>query len=292
MTPLTKKPSRTLADSRNTSEVNLPKRPSSVNLPSVGQEGNEYADIDQFNEETAVEEAEDAGEAESKDANDPKEKRNVAGDLPLHAPKPSFTKDNAKQRVQAVTRTDSGQAAAHGIGKAPTPSASTDPDRTSKRQVSFRPPSSASTERPSSVTQYEEEHGIPEIGQRVPMHPDAGDVQAPSTSPFPQSPIGIGFHNSGYSKPNKHHRRTPSGREVLPPGSYGLHGHGFQSADQFEQQWYAKHPEALEREEGEYGPSLAGNRADWALSSDELNKLVRATSSKLMFLRESLLFQV
>ena len=252
----------------DTSKVKLPKRPSSVSLPTIGQEGNEYAEVENFQNEEAVDE---------QNLGEPQETRNVAGDLPLHAPKPSFSKDNAKQRVAAVTRTDSGQAAALGIGKAPTPSASA--DTASKRQVSFRPPSSASTERPGSA-QYEDEQGIPEIGQRVPMYPDAGDVQAPSTSPFPQSPVGIGFHNSGYAKPGRHHRRTPSGREVMPPGSYGLHGHGMQSTDQFEQQWYAKHPDALEKEEGEYGPGLSGGRAGWALSSVELNKLVRDTAGK------------
>ena len=264
-----KKPSGLASTSNESdSEVKLPKRPSSVSLPTIGQEGSEYADVDNLEQEEAIEE---------KSPGEPQETRNVAGDLPLHAPKPSFSKDTAKQRVAAVTRTDSGQAAALGIGKAPTPSGSADQ---SKRQVSFRPPSSASTERPDSA-QYDDEQGIPEIGQRVPMYPDAGDVQAPSTSPFPQSPVGVGFHNSGYSKPNKHHRRTPSGREVLPPGSYGLHGHGMQSTDHFEQQWYAKHPDALEKEEGEYGPGIGGGRGEWALSSVELNKLVRETTSQL-----------
>ena len=264
------------SNSQNNSSTNLPQRPPSVSLPSVGQEGNEYADIDYTQDEKA---------AQDPSTYEPRATRNVAGDLPLHAPKPSFSKDNAKQRVATVTRTDSGQAAAIGIGKASTPVSSTDDrdpqDRALQQKVSFRTASSASTERPAS-SQTEEEHGIPEIGQRVPMYPDAGDVQAPSPSPFQQQfPAGIGYHNAGTGKPSRHHRRTPSGREVLPPGSYGLHGHGYQSADQFEQQWYAKHPEALEREEhGEYGPGIGGGRGEWALSSDDLNKLVRDTASK------------
>ena len=256
--------------------VNAPQRPPSVSLPSVGQEGSEYANID-----FAAEEPADSVSG----SHEPRETRNVAGDLPLHAPKPSFSKDNAKQRVATVTRTDSGQAAAVGIGKASVHTDSTDDknphERPLKSKVSFRTASSASTERPAS-TQTEDEHGIPEIGQRVPMYPDAGDVQAPSPAPFQQQhPAGIGFHNSGSAKPSRHHRRTPSGREVLPPGSYGLHGHGVPSADHFEQQWYAKHPEALEREEhGEYGPGIGGGRGEWALSSDDLNKLVMDTASK------------
>ena len=47
----------------------------------------------------------------------PTQTRNVANDLKLHAPKPSLPVSSAKARVSTVTRTDSGQAAAYGIGK-------------------------------------------------------------------------------------------------------------------------------------------------------------------------------
>ena len=267
------------ASSRNTSSSNLPQRPPSVSLPSVGQEGMEYADIDyhQASDETST--------IDEGSENVPKETRQVAGDLPLHAPKPSFSDSTAKSRVQTVTRTDSTQAAAAGLGKAPTPTVIADdassPDLTSKSRVSFRSASTVSTERPSSTLQTEDEQGIPEIGQRVPMYPDAGDVQAPSPAPIQsQFPTGIGFHNSGTTKPGRHHRRTPSGREVAPPGSYGMHGHGIQATDQFERDWYAKHPDALLKEEnGEYGPGIGGGRGEWAMSSDDLNKLVYETAS-------------
>ena len=264
-------------NSQNNSSSDLPRRPPSVSLPSVGQEGNEYANIIEPNVEEPT---------EASNPNQPKETRNIAGDLPLHAPKAAFAEGTAAKRVAQVTRTDSSQAAAAGIGKARPPSISADdkdPDtRPLKPKVSFRTASSVSTERPGSA-QAEEDHGIPEIGQRVPMYPDAGDVQAPSPAPDQSHfPAGIGFHNAGRAKPGRHHRRTPSGKEVLPPGSYGLHGHGLQSADQFEQSWYAKHPEALEREEhGEYGPGIGGGRGEWALSREDLNKLVRETSRKL-----------
>lgn len=254
------------------SNLDLPQRPPSVSLPSIGQEGNEYADIDYKDESTMV-------EPEGK-GNEPQETRNVGSDLPLHAPRPSFSNSTAKARVSTVTRTDSTQAAAAGIGKAPAQIDDKDPqDRVLKPRVSFRTASSASTERPGSA-QAEDDRGIPEIGQRVPMYPDAGDVQAPSPSPFQQQfPAGVGFHNSGMQKPARHHRRTPSGREILPPGSYGMHGHGVPSTDQFERSWYEKHPEALEKEEhGQYGPGIGGGRGEWALSSDDLNKLVRETS--------------
>ena len=260
----------------SSSNLDLPQRPPSVTLPSIGQEGNEYADMEY--------QPDDTNPDHTGSSNEPKETRNIGTDLPLHAPKPSFSDSTAKRRVSQVTRTDSNQAAAAGIGKVHTPGDDRDAhDRILKPKVSFRTVSSASTERPgSSATETEDEHGIPEIGQRVPMYPDAGDVQAPSPSPFQQTfPAGIGFHNSGTHKPGRHHRRTPSGREILPPGSYGMHGHGVQSTDQFEKSWYEKHPEALDKEEhGQYGPGIGGGRGEWALSSDDLNKLVRETSSK------------
>lgn len=257
----------------SSSNLELPQRPPSVSLPSVGQEGSEYADIE-YNPDTQSIDHEAT-------SSEPHETRNVDSDLPLHAPKPSFSTSTAKRRVSAVTRTDSTQAAAVGIGKAPPPADDKNPhERVLKPKVSFRTMSSASTERPGS-SQAEDEHGIPEIGQRVPMYPDAGDVQAPSPSPFQQTfAAGIGFHNAGQKAP-RHHRRTPSGREILPPGSYGMHGHGVPASDQFERTWYEKHPDALEREEhGQYGPGIDGGRGEWALSSDDLNKLVRETSSK------------
>lgn len=266
------------------SSLGLPLRPPSVSLPSIGQEGNEYADI-QY-------EAQEVHSPEKLTSNEPTQTRNVGSDLPLHAPRPSFSDSNAKARVSGVTRTDSVQAAAAGIGKAPTPSSDDrDPHLRSlqsraSRSSFTRPDSSASTERPGSGQAGENDHGIPEIpgiGQRVPMYPNAGDVQAPSPSPFAQTtPSGIGFHNQG-SKPG-HHGRTRSGREVFhgPPGSYGLHGHGpAANPAQFEKSWYEKHPEALEREgHGQYGPGIIGGRGEWAMSSEDLNKIVRDTANR------------
>ena len=268
-------------NSGSSSSLGLPQRPPSVSLPSIGQEGNEYADLDYNDREGAVE----------AELGSPEQMRNVGSDLPLHAPKPSLSKSDAKARIATVTRTDSSQAAAMGIGKAPTPVHGDDRDphaRALKPKSSFaRTGSSASTERPSSQqTEYEQdhEHGIPEIGQRVPMYPDAGDVQAPSPSPFSQTaPSGIGFHNDGMQRA-RHHGRTRSGREVFsgPPGSYGLHGHGVppQNVDKFEKAWYDKHPDALLREEqGQYSPGING-RGEFVLSSEDLNKIVRDTASR------------
>lgn len=191
--------------SANASATDLPRSPSNVALPSIGQEGNEYAEVFAAPEELGT---------------SPTQTRNVANDLKLHAPKPSLPVSSAKARVSAVTRTDSGQAAAFGIGKS-VGSDDKDPGaRDLKTKASFASQASNSTERrPSSV---ESEHGIPEIGQRVPMYPNAGDVQAPSPAPFaqPYAP-GIGFHNDG-SKPRHHGRRTSArGNNDLPLEAYG-----------------------------------------------------------------------
>ena len=260
---------------RESSDMDTPPRPPSVTLPSIGQEGSEYANL--AGEDTDV-------PLQRTTTGSPEQTRNVGSDLPLHAPKPSLSKSDAKARIATVTRTDSSQAAAAGFGRRSSLQLDDrDPHSRglkSKTSASFRPPSSASTERPSSA-QLDAEQGIPEIGQRVPMYPNAGDVQAPSPAPHHQQyPTGIGFHNDG-SKP-RHHGRTRSGREVFsgPPGSYGLHGHGVNSTDKFEKAWYDKHPEALHREEGQYTPALSGPRGEYVLSSEDLNKLVRETATK------------
>jgi hypothetical protein len=71
--------------------------------------------------------------------------------------------------------------------------------------------------------------------------------------------------------------------DFLPPGSYGLHGHGLPPQDKFEKDWYAKHPEAAQHEEtsghGVY-ESIGSGRGSFALSRDDLNKIVRETASR------------
>ena len=254
--------------SKDPSNLSLPPRPPSVTLPSIGQEGNEYADLEY--------EKPDANVSASAQAT---QTRNVGADLQLHAPKPSLSQSGAKAQVQAVTRTDPQTVAALGLGKAATPTHD-DSERLSRTlhsKTSFTRPdsSSASTERRLSM-QYGDDHGIPELGMRVPINPYVGDVQAPSPAPFANASSSA--HN-GHVRP-KHHTRTRSGREVfLPPGSYGLHGHGGHPTDQFEKAWYDKHPEAIRDEHGHY-TSTGSGRGVWALSSDDLNKLVRDTASR------------
>jgi hypothetical protein len=254
----------------------LPIRPPSVTLPSVGQEGSENEHATPAPEE----QADPLQEAKT---------TNVAHGLPLHAPKASLPVATAKQRIAAVTRTDSSQAAALGIGKAHSNASETDLGHTLTRSSSRQ---SQTKSRPPSLYKQDtietlEELGIPNIGLQVPMYPNAGDVQAPTPSPgMPPPSTGIGFfNNGGGSVTPRHHSRTKSGRDVFhgPPGSYGMHGHGVNKTDPFEKAWYDKHPEALARAtKGEYGPAISEDRKEWALSSEELNKLVHTNSLNSM----------
>lgn len=236
------------------SAPDLLNRPPSVNLPSIGQEGSEYATFNEPGNDEAT------------------QTKNVAGDLPLHAPKPSMAASAAKSRIAPLTRTDSSQAAAAGVGKARIELEDKSPHK------SARSNSSGGT-RPQSVVKddSEKEQGIPEIGLQVPMFPNAGDVQMPTPTPSAQGhKPGIGFYNDGSQPSSRHHVRTKSGN-FGPPGSYGLHGHGVIANDPFEKAWYEKHPEALAKEsQGEYGPAISEDRKEWMLSSEELNKLVHS----------------
>ncbi|PYH74446.1 Aim21 family protein [Aspergillus vadensis CBS 113365] len=247
---------------KRTPSTDLPPRPPSVTIPSLGEEGIEYEDLD-------------VGNASDAHQSTPAETRNVGSDLKLHAPRPSLPSSSAKAKVQAVTRTDSRQAAAAGLGRAGSPLHDDHAERPtrsshSRASGSRAESSTASADRRQSL--HGDEHGIPEIGQRVPMYPNAGDVQAPSPSPY------IVEHQQ--QRPGRSHNRTRSGREAsLPPGSYGLHGHGVPTNDKFEKAWYEKHPEEYVKEEqGQYGPGVGTPRPDWALSSDDLNKIVRGSA--------------
>jgi hypothetical protein len=239
----------------------LPARPPSVSLPSIGQEGSEYASFD------------DLSKTLSHDSSSSPKQAKIAGDLPLHAPRASVPSSTAKSRIQTVTRTDSSQAAAAGFGKL-----------VADDKYGHAPESGSSaggTTRPGSLYKDDEEHGIPEIGLQVPMYPNAGDVQAPTPSPYDQgASTGIGFFNKGDHP--RHHGRTKSGREVFhgPPGSYGMHGHGVIPTDELQQKWYAAHPEDLKREKaGEYGPHIQENRKDYHWVGDDLVKLVHSSGT-------------
>jgi hypothetical protein len=227
-------------------------RRQSVEVPSqAGEEGREYESL-----------AEQLNSAAYSDlSSSPEQTRTVGDDVKIHAPKPSLPAQSAKQRVMAVTRTDSDKAASFGIGR---PSSDDTHAPSSNRSLKKK----ASTISQLSTTEsHDDEHGIPEIGQQVPMFPNAGDVQAPSPAPG----------SSGFVEGrDKNHKRRTSSRGNLPPGSYGLHGHGLLPQDKLEKQYFQKHPDLLKRE---HTPHHYDRPYDFSMSSDDLNKIVRETAS-------------
>lgn len=248
---------------RNLSASDLPERPPSVQLPSIGQEGDEYASLERTPSEST------------------EQHRNVAADLPMHQPTASVPQATAKSRIQSVTRLDSSQPTPVSVGKASHPEDDKDSERHPLRtRASFNrsTPSLALQSRPGSIHEPQDHLGIPEIGVQVPMYPHAGDVQAPSPAPSAPSHVpGIGFFNDGSQR--NHHRRRSSRQDLNPPGSYGMHGHGVEPRDQFERSWYQRHPEELAKElRHPYDPGHP--RSEWALSSEELNKLVHGSLNR------------
>jgi hypothetical protein len=98
-------------------------------------------------------------------------------------------------------------------------------------------------------------------------------VQAPSPAP-----AELGSQDSLLRKPKHHSRRTSArGFVELPPGSYGLHGHGILSQDKLEKAYYDKHPELRVKEHTPYQPDRV---QDFSMSRDDLNKIVRDTRSQ------------
>ncbi|KAJ5561392.1 hypothetical protein N7535_004141 [Penicillium sp. DV-2018c] len=232
-----------------------PPRPPSVTIPSLGEEGIEYADLD-------------PGNMSDSHHQTPAETRNVSSDLKIHAPRPSLPTSSAEAKVRAVTRTDSRQAAAAGLGRGVSPA------HEEHERLGRSPHSRASGSRAESSTASNDRRHSAQLGDeqgfRVPMYPNAGDVQAPSPSPY----LDQGSQRSG----RNHHRSRSARDSSLPPGSYGLHGHGVQHPDKFEKAWYEKHPDEFVKEEGQYGPGVGTPRPDWAMSSDDLNKIVRSSA--------------
>jgi hypothetical protein len=231
-------------------------RSSSVDLPSIGQEGQEYAAV--TDELSSSPDLPRAGSAS------PEQTRTIGEDIKLYAPKPTMPAQSAKERVAVVTRTDSDRAAAFGIGR---PSSEDPYPRSLKKKAS-------TTSQLSHDSHVDDELGIPEIGQRVPLFGNAGDVQAPSPAP------GSSATTEGAAKSSRHHARKSSGRSTfgsLPPDSYGLHGHGVESTDKLKKAYYEKHPEAKKLD---YYNHLHGRVKDYSMSSEELNKIVRDTASR------------
>ncbi|KAG6005087.1 hypothetical protein E4U21_000414 [Claviceps maximensis] len=225
-------------------------RSHSVDLPSVGEEGIEYGAV-------AAEYSHDESRPQS---SAPEQTRLLDESLKLHAPKPSLPASSAKKQVMTVTRTDSDRAAAFGIGQ---PSSGGYERAASQQSMRVKRPGSSYSAYSDQGNHTDEDRGIPEIGQRVPMNKHLGDVQAPSPGP-------------GHETLKKDHSRKHSARS-LPPGSYGLHGHGVAPQDKLEKAYYEKHPEALQREQ--HTPHH-DRQNDFAMSSSDLNKLVRDTANR------------
>ncbi|KAI1814272.1 altered inheritance of mitochondria protein 21 [Poronia punctata] len=234
-------------------------RSTSVDMPGVGEEGQEYA--------AAIEGLSSSPESTRRASTaSPEQTRSVGADIKLHAPKPTVPATSAKQRVAMVTRTDSDRAAAFGIGR---PSTN---DDTGVRSLKKKASTTSQLSHHSEM-HTDDEHGIPEIGQRVPMLSYAGDVQAPSPAPPRAASVDS-------TKSNRHHTRRTSSRNGfydLPPGSYGLHGHGVESTDKLEKAYYEKHPDVYQKEH--YHP-LHDRVHDYSMSSENLNKIVRDTASR------------
>ncbi|KAI0459105.1 altered inheritance of mitochondria protein 21 [Xylaria acuta] len=235
-------------------------RSTSVDMPGVGEEGQEYA--------AAIQEL-GSSSPEMNRSSSPEQTRIVGEDLKLHAPKPTVPAASAKQRVATVTRTDSDRAAAFGIGRPSSEEPLLSGGRSLKKKASTTSQLSHHSE-----LYTDDEHGIPEIGQRVPMLAYAGDVQAPS--PAPPRAASVDSTKSG-----RHHTRRTSSRggftSDLPPGSYGLHGHGVGSTDKLEKAYYEKHPDIYQKEHYNH---LHNRVRDYSMSSENLNKIVRDTASR------------
>ncbi|KAI1078892.1 altered inheritance of mitochondria protein 21 [Whalleya microplaca] len=233
-------------------------RSKSVELPGVGEEGVEYA--------AAIEELSSSPEKSSQQSGSAEQTRTVGEDVKLLAPKPTMPAQSARERVAAVTRTDSEKAAAFGIGRPHTEEQPLHSARSLKKKASTTSQLSQHSE-----PYAEDEHGIPEIGQRVPMLLNAGDVQAPS--PAPQRSTST----DGTAPVKNHHRKVSSRSNFgnLPPDSYGLRSHGVASTDKLEKAYYEKRPDLLQKE----SYNLHDRVRDYRMSSNDLNKIVRDTAS-------------
>jgi hypothetical protein len=179
----------------------------------------------------------------------PEQTRTVGGDMKLHAPKPSLPVQSAEKRVSAVTRIDSDKAASFGIGSKSVADESTT-DRHEKTTAS--PPSD------EDAHEITDESGIPEIGLRVPMYPDAGDVQAPSPAPQSVSPGTLMGH---------HKASGGQGGEHLP----GNHGR----KDSLDKLYYEKHPDEMEKELAHAHDERSN---EYAMSRKDLDRIIRETA--------------
>lgn len=227
-------------------------RPASVEMPGPGEEGQEYALLSEHPTST---------EDLPRNVGSPEHTSTVGEDVHLHAPKPTMAAHAAKQRVATVTRTDSERAASFGIGMPSSQEAQPPVSNVGLRKK----PSSTSQLSQREPEADGDEQGIPEIGRQVPMYPNAGDVQAPSPAP------GSALAQS------QNPQSRPDGFGDLPPGSYGRHGHGVAATDKLQKAYYEKHPELARKQ---HYNQVHDRASDFAMSSEDLNKIVRDTASR------------
>ncbi|RKF71814.1 putative protein impact protein [Golovinomyces cichoracearum] len=228
------------------------RRPSSVNLPSLGEEGIEYDDV--------YVGLENESELPSTKVS------NNSNDYTHHAP--------SSDSPCSSTVVDSSMTNNTGSSKTSEKENSID---TISRKEDLQSGSTSRnfTHADRCIPNLSNELGIPQIGQYVPMNPNAGDVQAPPPSLGSHVATGATLNENEAQKRN--HTRKLSGREKdIPSDSYGRFGHGIIiTQDRFDKAYYKKHPELLKKETGFYGEA----RPEWAMSSEDLNKIVRDTAS-------------
>ncbi|TQS38884.1 hypothetical protein Golomagni_00598 [Golovinomyces magnicellulatus] len=226
-------------------------RPPSVNLPSLGEEGIEYDDV-----YIALE---NETELQTKILNN-------SNDFTHHAPKSTLSCSSAVMDSPMTNHT----------GYNMTSEKENSTDSISRKEDPQSGSNSQSFTRAGrSIPNLSNELGIPQIGQYVPMNPNAGDVQAPPPSIGLHVAMGATLNENGAQMRN--HTRKLSGRDKdIPSDSYGRFGHGIIiPQDRFDKAYYKKHPELLKKETGFYGDV----RPEWAMSSEDLNKIVRDTAS-------------
>lgn len=208
----------------------------SIRLPSIGQEGTEYADVYISQDENL-----NKLSLNNKDVNN--------SDQFL---KPGPTNPNSEVKSLASTM-----------------------DHKDFRKESVIATSNVNNGIDSQVSDScKNTQGIPQIGLFVPMYPNAGDVQAPSQSLTIST---VPDTSTDYNKAeSKYFSQRLNGRgQEIPSDAYGRYGHGFISQDLFDKAYYKKHPELFKKEIGSYGEM----RPEWALSSEDLNKIVQDTAT-------------
>lgn len=164
-------PSSGRTQSQDESSSNIPTSSPSVTLPTLGQEGTEYEDL---HSGTTV-------DGRSQVQEPPVEqKRDIGSDVKLHAPRPSLPSSTARAKVQAVTHTNSYQAAASGFGKAVSPSHD-QPDLDNRPRSNTNGSETASIEHRTSA-QPRDEQGIPGIGQQDELAREEQEQYGPGLS--------------------------------------------------------------------------------------------------------------